>query len=315
MTREAGMPTTMRPYTGAEADLRAMGDLLLVCRAAAPIDDYPPLAELRALLDPASPERKVEAALWEDGGGRPIAFAYLEPRAVLFFYLHPDRLPADDDRRRDGIVAEILAWASARGRAAGYEQLYSPAREDDAARITLLQRHGFAPHHWVTIRMTRPLAAPLPEPQYPAGFTVRPVAGEEEVEAHVALHREAFDSANPTVAHRLSVMRDPEYRPDLDLVAVAPDGALAGFCLCSIGREENGRLGRSEGWVDTLGTRPAYRTLGLGRALLLTGLQRLQAGGVETAVLGTGQGNPAVALYESVGFRVAYRILWYQRPT
>ena len=308
------MPTTMRPYTGAEADLRAMGDLLLACRAAGPIDDYPPLAELRALLDPASPERKVEAALWEDGGGRPIAFAYLEPRAVLFFYLHPDRLPADDDRLGDGIVAEILTWASARGRAAGYEQLYSPAREDDAARIALLQRHGFAPHHWVTLRMTRPLAAPLPEPRLPAGFTVRSVAGEEEVEAHVALHREAFDSANPTAAQRLSVMRDPEYHPDLDLVVVAPDGTLAGFCLCFIGREENARLGRSEGWVEVLGTRPAYRTLGLGRALLLAGLRRLQASGIAVAVLGTGQGNLAVRLYESVGFRVAYRILWYQRP-
>ena len=211
-------------------------------------------------------------------------------------------------------MAEVLAWASAHGRAAGYEQLYSPAREDDARRMALLQRHGFAPHHWVTLRMTRPLDTPLPEPRFPADFTARPVAGEGEVEAHVALHRQAFDSPNPTAAHRLSVMRDPEYRPDLDLVAVAPDGALAGFCLCSIGREENQRLRRREGWVDTLGTRPAYRTLGLGRALLLTGLQRLQAGGVETVVLGTGQGNPAVALYESVGFRVAYRILWYQRP-
>ena len=308
------MPTIMRPYTGAEADLRAMGDLLLACRAAGPIDDYPPLAELRALLDPASPERKVEAALWEDGGGRPIAFAYLEPRAVLFFYLHPDRPPADDDCLGDGMVAEILAWASARGRAAGYEQLYSPAREDDAARIALLQRHGFAPHHWVTLRMTRPLAAPLPEPRLPAGFTVRPVAGEAEVEALVALHREAFDSTNPTVAGHLSAMRDPEHRPDLDLVAVAPDGTLAALCLCSIGREENAHLGRNEGWVEVLGTRPAYRTRGLGRALLLAGLRRLRASGTAVAVLGTGQGNPAVALYESVGFRLAYRILWYQRP-
>jgi ribosomal protein S18 acetylase RimI-like enzyme len=140
------------------------------------------------------------------------------------------------------------------------------------------------------------------------------VAGEEELEAHVALRRAAFESTNPTAAHRLTVMRDPEYRPDLDLVAVAPDGTLAGFCLCSIGREENARLGRDEGWVDTLGTRPAYRKLGLGRALLLTGLRRLRASGIAVAVLGTGQGNPAVALYESAGFRVAYRVLWYRRP-
>ena len=162
--------------------------------------------------------------------------------------------------------------------------------------------------------MTRPLDGTIPEPRFPPGFTVRPVAGAGEVAAHVALHRDAFESTNPTAAHRLSVMRDPEYRPDLDLVAVAPDGALAGFCLCFVGREENARLGRSEGWIDTLGVRPTHRGFGLARALLLTGLRRLQAGGVEIAMLGTGDGNTAaVRLYESVGFGVEYRVLWYAR--
>ena len=314
MTRGAGMATTVRPYAGAEADVLAMGDLLLACRAAEPIDHYPSLAELRALLDPSSRERSVEAALWEDRAARPVAFAFLEPRAVVFFYLHPGRVPADDGERADRITADILDWAAARGRAAGYERLHSPAREGDARRIALLGRAGFAPHHWLTIRMTRPLDGTVPEPRFPPGFTVLPVAGAGEVAAHVALHREAFDSTSPTVAHRLSVMRDPEYRPDLDLVAVAPDGALAGFCLCFVGREENARLGRGEGWIDTLGVRPAYRGFGLARALLLTGLRRLQAGGVDIAVLGTGEDNVnATRLYRSVGFGVAYRVLWYAR--
>lgn len=54
-----------------------------------------------------------------------------------------------------------------------------------------------------------------------------------------------------------------------------------------------------------LGTRRGFRKLGLGRAMLLSGLQALQQAGVETALLGVDSENPsgALHLYESAGFR------------
>jgi hypothetical protein len=77
----------------------------------------------------------------------------------------------------------------------------------------------------------RTLDEPIPEPALPPGFTIRAVAGEAEVAARVALQREAFGRTNQTVEGRLAFMRDPAYVPDLDLVAVAPDGTLAAFVV------------------------------------------------------------------------------------
>jgi hypothetical protein len=53
--------------------------------------------------------------------------------------------------------------------------------------------------------------------------------GAGEVEACVALHRAAFDSRNMTVEWRARILVRPEYRSELDCVAVAPDGRLAAF--------------------------------------------------------------------------------------
>jgi hypothetical protein len=47
-------------------------------------------------------------------------------------------------------------------------------------------------------------------------------------------HRAAFGTEYLTVEERLATMREPEYDPELDLLAVAPDGRLAAYCMCFI---------------------------------------------------------------------------------
>src|SRR5579875_522284 len=93
------------------------------------------------------------------------------------------------------------------------------------------------------------------------------------------------------------------------------DGTLAAFCYSTIPTETNQLSGRNEGEVAIIGTRSAYRAQGLGRAMLLTALQRLKDRGVETAVLGTSSENAAAqAISASAGFHIRYRSLWYSRP-
>jgi hypothetical protein len=58
----------------------------------------------------------------------------------------------------------------------------------------------------------------------PAEVTIRPLAGEAEVEAYVALHRTVFESKSMTAEWRARTLRRPEHIFDLDLVAVALDG-------------------------------------------------------------------------------------------
>jgi mycothiol synthase len=117
------------------------------------------------------------------------------------------------------------------------------------------------------------------------------------------------------VEERRHRLKRPGYRPEQDLVAVAPDGTFAAFCLWAIDAADNARRGRSDGWIGLLGTRRGHRGIGLGRAMLLVGLQRLRDAGADTAKLGVDAENPtgALGLYERVGFRkVATRVSYHK---
>jgi mycothiol synthase len=302
------MPMNTRPYAG-EADLPTVLELLLACRATDRIDYWPPLIDLRQMLRKPLADLAQQTCLWESDGVL-VGFALLVDGNYLLALVHPN---APEPL---GMYQQMILWARVQAtRLSGGKPaiLSTTAREDEAARIALLERAGFARQDWQTLRMVRALDAPLPAPVLPPGFSIRPLAGEPEVEAYVALHQEAFPTSEMTVEERLALMRDSAYLPALDLVVVGPDGALVAFCTCSIGREENERLGRRDGWIALVGTRPDLRRLGLGRAVLLAGLSQLRTYGMDRAVLGTQSTNDARHLYESLGFHVLHRILWYAK--
>jgi ribosomal protein S18 acetylase RimI-like enzyme len=118
-----------------------------------------------------------------------------------------------------------------------------------------------------------------------------------------------------TIEERLAMMRVPEYEAALDLLAVAPDGSLAAYCMCTISQEENERTGRQEGYTDPVATHPDYQRLGLAQALLLTGCHELKQRGMETAVLGTSSQNiPMQRTAKAVGFQVQSTKLWFAKP-
>jgi ribosomal protein S18 acetylase RimI-like enzyme len=105
-----------------------------------------------------------------------------------------------------------------------------------------------------------------------------------------------------------ALMRLPGYHRELDVVAVTPNGVIAAYV---------------NGWIDPLnrigdfgpvGTLPAYRRQGLTRAVLLEGLRRMQAAGMDRVCVSTGVSNtPAQRLYESVGFSSVNRYHEYVR--
>jgi ribosomal protein S18 acetylase RimI-like enzyme len=296
-----------RPYVGA-TDLEPLIDLLILCRTIGGLDPWPPMREIRRHLatTPAVPEG---TRLWEDRAGAVLAFASLWDAEILLYCMHP-RAQSDD------LLAQILAWGQARAkrhaeRFGERATLCVALRDNDHRERNLLERQGFAPEAWSTLRMTRRLDSPIPDPAAPEGFSIRQLAGEAELAAVVALHQAVF-TAPCAGDERLALMRDPGYCPDLDLVAVAPDGAFAGFCICSISAEEDQRPGHREGWVELLGTHPHFRRRGLAQALLHTALQRLMSHGVDTALLGTTIWNtPAQQLYTTSEFRAIYQVYWY----
>lgn len=302
---------TSRPSLG-NADLPAMVELLLERRAAGKMVLWPTAADLRIVFSEPSLVQELEAHLWYRGGNL-VGFALLD-RHYSTLGIFPD------PREADHIVAEqALNWGLERMRAAG-RQANEPIRlrvrplRNDKELMALLKRHGFARDERNAICMARSLREPIPAPQLPSGFVIRPVAGEQEIGAFLSLHYDAFGARYKSTEYRQAFMREPDYIPALDLVAVAPDGTFASLCVCSIDREEHERTGHAVGWTDPIGTRPQFRRLGLARALILEGFQRLKDHGVETVMLGTGSDNTAaIRIYESLGYRTIHTILSYSR--
>jgi mycothiol synthase len=301
-------PPASHPYRHPD-DLEAVMDLILTCRAEAPTDPWPPVHDIRARLS-AQPGISNDARVWVDDRERPVAFAMIWEGNIFLYHALPQ---AGDET----LEMHALTWATERARTLAEQcgertVLCVPVRDDDPYRAALLARAGLRLEEWHMIRMRRWLHQPIADPSIPPGFTLRAVAGESEAPALVDLHHAAFATASETVAERVAWMRSPTYDPRLDLVAVAPDGALAAFCRCSICAEENTRPGFSAAWIDLIGVHPAYCRQGLGRALLLLALRTMRAIGIAQALLSVGSWNtPAQRLFESCGFVVACRVFWH----
>ncbi len=196
----------------------------------------------------------------------------------------------------DVAEAELAASTTAGGR-----RLVVWAHADDALRGDLLRargygRNGVAERQW-RLHLTAPVSAAVPAP----GFGVRALGDgldllERCYASGLAFHdgdvRVASDNRADPTWYR-NIQRAPLYRRDLDLVAVAQDGAVAGFVTAWFDD-----VTRSA-YLEPVGVVPTHRQRGLGRALLTEALARVQRLGATLALVG-GYDERANALYGSV---------------
>lgn len=315
----------LRPYQG-EQDLPAIAELLNTCALADNmVDAQTSVDELRTEFNSPSVKLDRDLRLWEDSDGRLIGFASMWiPEAsetnegVLWFKVHPTA-------RDRGLEKEMIAWGESVMRQVGAERqvsvsLHASARMTQSDRIALLEQQGFQPIRYFQ-RMERSLEDPIPQPEFPSGFTLAQMGGVADAKAWVEMFNQSFIDHWNHHEFKLEeciywLEHDPKYDPTLDLIAIAPDGMFAAFCYSEIDPESNDRIGRLEGWVNLLGTRRGYRRLGLGRAMLLSGLHRLKAAGMTVALLGVDSENPSGArqLYESVGFQQVLTNIVFAKP-
>jgi ribosomal protein S18 acetylase RimI-like enzyme len=254
---------------------------------------------------------------WVNGEGQLLAWAVMQTPFWTIDYAFDADVDAEVDLHR-----RILAWADDRacqvlntrsGRRCWFVMLFP----DQVDRIRDLEQAGFLPQadvgddSWSRVVMGRTASVPVSPYTLPEGFTIRPLAGENEVAAYVRLHRAVFGSENLTAAWRARTLRHPEYDPDLDLVAVAPDGRLVAFCVCWISGLPDAE---TVGQIEPLGVDPAFRRLGIGRAILSEGSRQLHRRGAASVIVETDKGrSAAVALYEAVGFHPLRDVLVYRK--
>jgi mycothiol synthase len=301
------MTITMHPYT--PTDRQHVIDFHRTCTTHENAYDYPTITDLHELLDASASQETTRASIWEGEDGSIVAYAILALRYCNCYFLIAPHI------RSQEIETDILNWAERQMlKTEGCTSIDTPCRDTDSERIALLERQGFVRQETQTLYMARSLSETISPALFPEGFTLRQAAGEQELDAIVALHQAAFGTQNMTIETRRAIMRNPDYIPELDLLLEAPNGTLAAFCYCAIPKEANELSRRSEGEIGITGTGPAYQKRGLGRAMLLAGLQRLKDFGVETAKLGTSSENDSAhSVYFAAGFRISHRSLWYAK--
>ncbi len=154
------------------------------------------------------------------------------------------------------------------------------------------------------------LTEPPPAPVWPAGFTVRNMASEDERATH-ALIEAAFARADRAAVsfeewRRFMIERD-DFDRSLAFLAIRGD-VIAGAAMCLIYPEAE------EGWVRQLAVDERFRHLGLGRALLLHAFGEFYRRGARRSGLGVDANNPsATRLYQSAGMTSLGEYVQYQR--
>jgi len=244
--------------------------------------------------------------LWKYGS-KVVGFAFVDHYNNL-------RYEVDPKYHSTQIENEIVEWGitcmKARNAETGKENtLDASFYKENTWQIAMLDRWGFVHENFRSLRYQRSLSEPIARYVFPQGFSYRCIEGEQEVDALVSMHRAAFGTENMTVEERLAIMSAPQYDREMDLVAMAPNGELAAFCLCEIEAEKE-----HIGYTDLIGTRPQYQKLGLGKAIITIGLHILKKKGVKFVELGTSSENIAMQrLADALGFEVVSEKLWFSK--
>jgi ribosomal protein S18 acetylase RimI-like enzyme len=179
------------------------------------------------------------------------------------------------------------------------------AEAGDRGRIERFEARGYSTVRYF-VDMVRDLADPLPAVEWPDGVEMVPWSSrwvDPAWEAHCEAFADHWGSLPPTLDEWRHSCERPGFRPDLTVLAVVGDQVVA-YTRNGVYPHDWEVRGRRDGWIDTLGTRPAWRRRGLASGLIAESMHRIRGAGLSHAALGVDAENPtgALGLYTRLGF-------------
>lgn len=312
---------TRRSYQKA-TDRSSISALVNICAAYDRLDQDVSLAEFQLILNSPDLERHCDTYFIENYNGKLIGLALIEHQESttqidgnLWIFVHPDV-------RHQGLETELIQWSEKHLQRLGRQKhrpvrLLTDSRDDQVDRAVLFNQQGFQiKREFLTLE--RSLNQPLPLPELSQGFQLSYLKNPDQIPAWVEMYNQSFvdhwnhyDISVETVKYWHTL---PDYQPELDIIAIAPDGTFAALCSCRLKPQPHRNI--HTGWIEWLGTRRGFRRMGLGRAMLFAGMRQLQQIGADTVKLSVDSQSLTGAnhLYESVGFRPVETVLSWVKP-
>lgn len=298
-------------------------------------DDDPEWAALLAAMESADGRGETYAIEdlddeWASVWAHPdtdATFAWDGPELVAFAWLKA--MPGEREAHRvscwggvhpshrgRGIGTELFDWMLRQATEIGsrFEGSLPVSVQVDATEhqpdvVALAQRAGFeAVRHFAEV--AHPVAGPVPGLAAPVGLDLVPWSAVLDEEARLA-QIEAFADhwgSEPRTREEWTqwYTGHRSFRADLSVLAVDPtSGQVASLVLCAA-YPQDWDVVPTEAWINTVGTRRAWRGKGVARWLLADALRRIAqaSDGFERAILGVDEENPtgALRLYRDLGF-------------
>jgi len=199
----------------------------------------------------------------------------------------------------DHLLSEMLDYAIKKYVWRGISSVWVPSH--DAALSIAAQQRGFKPsdkglEYWLEIDL-----AGLPHGHLPEGFTLQSMADNNDLEKRRKIFGLSFYHKDPkewpTVFSYQELQRAPDYREDLDLAVVAPDGEFVSCCIAWVDMHNKIAMLEPVGSI----------VLGMGREVVMEGLRRARALGAQIGIMTT-----SLKYYEKIGFmkKYPYGIKW-----
>ncbi|NIT35637.1 MAG: hypothetical protein GTN49_03915 [candidate division Zixibacteria bacterium] len=210
---------------------------------------------------------------------------------------HPAFGQAFLQRRPDyeHLLADMLAYAQQTFVGEGVTRIYVGTH--DGALEAAATRRGFLRDEQPCLYCMEYDLSNVPEPDLPQGYRFQSMAEDNDLQKRRKVFGLSFKHMDPnewpTVFSYEELQRAPDYRKDLDVVVVGPDGE---YVACTVG------------WVDiynkiaTLEPVGALQ-LGMGREVVMEGLRRVAALGAEVARV-----DSDLKYYEVIGYKKKFPI-------
>jgi GNAT superfamily N-acetyltransferase len=220
------------------------------------------------------------------------------------------------DNREDGIQQELAGRAIDYLRGRGVAQAKIWDMKGTEWRVSAVKEFGFKEiwHEYIMVMKT----PDIPSPEPPKGLEFEEFLLEKSTDRQLADYMNTVNSAFSedkmfTPATMESIKKWKESTVDVNRINLAKKNEnIIGECLSIVEVEYNKEHNVNTGWIGAFGVLKEHRRKGVGKALLVNGIEWLQDQGMDTFYLCVAVKNPkALNLYKSVGFETEQEGITY----